>query len=70
MRTYVICIDGTWNNPNQTDKDPVLDEETKTETNVLLTYRFLTGNNANLENGAVSPIKSLKKTGAVTCFNK
>lgn len=44
MRTYVVCIDGTWNHPGQTDKDPIQQIETKTETNVLRMFRFLTGN--------------------------
>jgi uncharacterized protein (DUF2235 family) len=60
MKTYVVCIDGTWNNPNQTDKDPVEEKEKTTETNVLRVYRFLTGiKNAvgALEYGTILPLQ-------------
>jgi hypothetical protein len=45
MKTYVVCIDGTWNHPSQTDRDPEDrdDVESKTETNVLRVFRFLAG---------------------------
>ncbi len=43
MRTYVVCIDGTWNHPGQKDEDPVEEREHVTETNVLRMFRFLTG---------------------------
>jgi hypothetical protein len=36
-KTYVVCIDGTWNSPLQ------MDQESITETNVLRIFRFLTG---------------------------
>jgi uncharacterized protein (DUF2235 family) len=60
MKTYVVCIDGTWNNPNQTDKDPVEDKEKATETNVLRVYRFLTGLKSAvgvLEYGTIRPLQ-------------
>ena len=43
MKTLVVCIDGTWNHPGQTDIDPIEDIERVSETNVLRVYRFLTG---------------------------
>src|ERR1039457_5522310 len=60
MKTYVVCIDGTWNNPNQTDKDPVEEKEKATETNVLRVYRFLTGIKdavGALEYGTILPLQ-------------
>ncbi len=61
MKTYVVCIDGTWNSPNQKDKDPVEDKEQATETNVLRIYRFLTGINGavgKLEYGTILPLQT------------
>lgn len=44
MRTFVVCIDGTWNDPSQRDWDRAHhDVEAMTETNVLRTFRFLKG---------------------------
>lgn len=42
-RNLVICIDGTWNAPGQKDRDPVIETETGTRTNVLITWELLTG---------------------------
>jgi hypothetical protein len=60
MKTYIVCIDGTWNNPNQTDKDPVEGKEMSTETNVLKIYRFLTGikqGDGSLDYGTILPVQ-------------
>jgi uncharacterized protein (DUF2235 family) len=60
MKIYVVCIDGTWNNPNQTDKDPIDEREESTETNVLRVYRFLTGLKSvvgSLEYGTIRPLQ-------------
>lgn len=40
---YVICIDGTWNCPGSTDKDPVTQQETACPTNVERIWNALTG---------------------------
>ncbi len=42
MRKWIVCIDGTWNHPGQTDKDPVDAKEVVTQTNVLNTWEGLT----------------------------
>lgn len=39
----IVCIDGTWNGPGQTDTDPLHETEVITETNVALTWECLTG---------------------------
>lgn len=44
MRTYIVCIDGTWNMPGQVDRDPIEKIEVDSETNVMHIFRFLTGN--------------------------
>jgi uncharacterized protein (DUF2235 family) len=41
-KTLVICIDGTWNSPGQTDQDPITHEEASTKTNVARTWEALT----------------------------
>jgi hypothetical protein len=43
MKHYVICIDGTWNEPGQRDTNPLSNEQYFTETNVLRVFRGLTG---------------------------
>lgn len=48
-KTYVICIDGTWNAPGQKDRDPVTGEEAKTQTNVMKTWEALTGCELDIE---------------------
>ena len=47
MKTYVVCLDGTWNSPHQKDRDPVEGIEVSTESNVLRIYRFLTNTQKN-----------------------
>ncbi|WP_171014107.1 DUF2235 domain-containing protein [Chitinivorax sp. B] len=42
-QTWIVCIDGTWNNPGQTDEDPVTKEEGVTPSNVVKTWEFFTG---------------------------
>lgn len=39
--TWVVCIDGTWNTPGQTDKDPIEDKEAVTKTNVQITWEAI-----------------------------
>jgi len=58
MRTYVVCIDGTWNHPGQTDKDMIdPTKEDVTETNVLQMYAFLTGVD-DPEYGTIAPFRA------------
>lgn len=42
-KSLVICIDGTWNTPGQTDQDPITHEEMLTKTNVVCIWEALTG---------------------------
>ena len=39
--TWVVCIDGTWNQPGQTDKDPVTQTEVRTPSNVSKIWQAL-----------------------------
>ena len=34
-KTWIICIDGTWNQPGQKDWDPVTAKEVTTPSNVV-----------------------------------
>ncbi len=59
--TYVVCIDGTWNAPGQTDTDPVTDEESvPTQTNVAKLWEALTGRTLASERpyGVVASLKN------------
>lgn len=40
-KTWIVCIDGTWNQPGQRDKDPVGAEEGATPSNVVRTWEAL-----------------------------
>lgn len=40
--TWVVCIDGTWNQPGQKDVDPVTEEESSTSSNVAKTWEAMT----------------------------
>lgn len=40
--TWVVCIDGTWNSPGQTDTDPIDHQEAVTKTNVQIVWEALT----------------------------
>lgn len=62
-RTYVICIDGTWNKPGQIDKDLTCNEPLHTEekivpTNVVLTWQALTRRQLDEQRyyGSVAPL--------------
>ncbi|TMA55920.1 MAG: DUF2235 domain-containing protein [Deltaproteobacteria bacterium] len=58
-KTWVICIDGTWNQPGQKDKDPITAKEEATLSNVVRTWQAL----ANIPlatdfyYGSIAPIK-------------
>ena len=40
-KIWVICIDGTWNAPGETDLDPIDQQEAVTKTNVQITWESL-----------------------------
>lgn len=42
VKTWVICIDGTWNTPGQTDTDPIDHDEAVTKTNVQILWEVIT----------------------------
>ena len=44
MATYVVCIDGTWNRPEESNGDPLDGSEISRETNVYRIFRFLADN--------------------------
>ena len=58
-KTWIVCIDGTWNQPGQRDRDPISAKEEATASNVVRTWEAL----ANRElarkfyYGSVAPIK-------------
>jgi len=39
--TWVVCIDGTWNQPGQIDKDPITEKEQASPSNVAKTWQAL-----------------------------
>jgi uncharacterized protein (DUF2235 family) len=58
-KTWVICIDGTWNQPGQKDKDPVTVKEEATPSNVVRTWQALANVPlaTNFYYGSIAPIK-------------
>ena len=58
--TWVICIDGTWNQPGQTDKDPVTAQEEAKPSNVAKTWQALadTPLSTDFYYGAIAPLKT------------
>src|SRR4029450_3063521 len=58
--TWVMCIDGTWNQPGQTDKDPVTAQEEAKPSNVAKTWQALadTPLSADFYYGAIAPLKT------------
>lgn len=40
-KVWVVCIDGSWNAPGETDLDPIDQQETVTKTNVQITWETL-----------------------------
>ena len=40
-KTWIICIDGTWNQPGQRDRDPISAKEEATSSNVVRTWEAL-----------------------------
>ncbi len=58
--TWVICIDGTWNQPGQTDKDPITAKEKASPSNVAKTWQALadTPLATDFYYGAIAPLKT------------
>ena len=58
--TWVICIDGTWNQPGQTDRDPVTEKEEARPSNVAKTWQALadTPLATDFYYGAIAPLKT------------
>src|ERR1043166_5019092 len=58
--TWVVCIDGTWNQPGQTDKDPLTKEEEARPSNVARTWQALADTSlaTDFYYGAIAPLKT------------
>ena len=58
-RTWVVCIDGTWNEPGQMDKDPVSQTEARTPSNVARTWEVLANQPlvSEFHYGVIAPIR-------------
>ena len=58
--TWVICIDGTWNQPGQTDRDPLTEKEEARPSNVVKTWQALadTPIATDFYYGAIAPLKT------------
>jgi uncharacterized protein (DUF2235 family) len=57
--TWVVCIDGTWNQPGQTDKDPVTQTEVRTPSNVSKIWQALANQplSGEFHYGVIAPIQ-------------
>jgi uncharacterized protein (DUF2235 family) len=40
-KTWIVCIDGTWNQPGQRDRDPISAKEEATSSNIVRTWEAL-----------------------------
>ena len=58
--TWIVCIDGTWNQPGQSDKDPVTEQEQASPSNVAKTWQALadTPLATDFYYGAIAPLKT------------
>lgn len=58
--TWVVCIDGTWNQPGQIDKDPITEKEQASPSNVAKTWQALadTPLSNDFYYGAIAPLKT------------
>ena len=58
-KTWIICIDGTWNQPGQRDKDPITAQEEAAPSNVVRTWEALANTPLATEfyYGSIAPIK-------------
>lgn len=59
-KTWIVCIDGTWNQPSQKDQDPITEKEEATPSNVVRTWEALANQELVREfyYGSIAPIKS------------
>jgi hypothetical protein len=58
--TWIVCIDGTWNQPGQTDRDPVTKEEVARPSNVAKTWQAVadTPLSSDFYYGAIAPLRT------------
>ena len=58
-KTWIVCIDGTWNQPGQKDRDPVTATETAAPSNVVRTWEALANTPlaTDFYYGSIAPIK-------------
>ena len=58
-KTWIVCIDGTWNQPGQRDKDPISAKEEATSSNVVRTWEALADRALarTFYYGSIAPIK-------------
>jgi len=58
-KTWIVCIDGTWNQPGQKDRDPVTAAETAAPSNVVRTWEALANTSLSTDfyYGSIAPIK-------------
>jgi hypothetical protein len=58
-KTWIVCIDGTWNQPGQRDKDPVSAKEEATSSNIVRTWEALANRPLGraFYYGSIAPIK-------------
>ena len=58
-KTWIICIDGTWNQPGQRDRDPVTAQEEAAPSNVARTWEALANMHLapDFYYGTIAPIK-------------
>ena len=58
-KTWIVCIDGTWNQPGQKDRDPVTVTETAAPSNVVRTWEALANTSLTTDfyYGSIAPIK-------------
>ena len=58
-KTWIVCIDGTWNQPGQKDRDPVTAAETAAPSNIVRTWEALANTPlaTDFYCGSIAPIK-------------
>jgi uncharacterized protein (DUF2235 family) len=58
-KTWILCIDGTWNQPGQRDRDPISAKEEATSSNVVRTWEALADKTLARQfyYGSIAPIK-------------
>ena len=59
-KTWIVCIDGTWNQPGQTDQDPVTGAEAARPSNVAKTWQAVAdvALATNFYYGAIAPLRT------------